>query len=454
MSDPAAARGSTRPTGIEAMARPRRPVAVLAVAIAVTMLITSSPVSTAAASVRSGPQDDARAREAAAASALEESSAEVRAAGAALATVARELPRAQAAVSASRGRMIGARAKAASALDRATQARAAVTRARAEVEAASARVGEQRRDVGNMARRAYQQGRWSGLRALAQAERPQDALVRAQMLRSVLRFGDRSLQRLTDERLALAGQTAGLAALQREAETAREQAADAAEQAEDRVRSAAAAADRVRVLVSQRRDALVAAERLRAQDQREYQAAQAASQALAERIRAAAARQAAARLAAERREAASAAAAPRSAPSGRTPRSGRMLWPSDGPMTSPYGYRTHPIYGDRRLHAGIDIGSGAGADIIAATAGTVLLSYFSESYGNLIVIDHGTIGNAQVSTAYAHQSQRLVQEGQRVSAGEVIGRVGNTGNSAGPHLHFEVREDGDPVDPMTYVDEP
>lgn len=435
------------------MARPRRPVAGVAVAIAVTMSVASSPVSTATALVRSGPQDEARAREAAAATALEESSAEVRAAGVALATVTRELSSARADVSMARGQMIGARAKAASALDRAKQAKETVSRAQAEVEAASERVGEQRRDVGNMARRAYQQGRWSGLRALAQAERPQDALVRAQMLRSVFRFEDRSLQRLTDERLALAGRTAGLAALQRTAEAARELAVEAAEQAEARVRSATAAGERVQALVAQRRDALAAAERLRAQDQREYQAAQAASRELAERIRAAAARQAAAQLAAERRRAA-AAAAPRSTGRGVAPRNGRMVWPSDGPVTSPYGYRTHPIYGDRRLHAGVDIGSGDGAPIVASGGGTVLLSYFSESYGNLTVIDHGTIGGEQITTAYAHQSQRLVQEGQQVDAGELIGRVGNTGNSAGPHLHFEVRRNGDPVDPMKYVDEP
>ena len=131
-----------------------------------------------------------------------------------------------------------------------------------------------------------------------------------------------------------------------------------------------------------------------------------------------------------------------------------MLWPSDGPMTSDYGYRTHPIYGDRRLHAGIDIGSGMGAAVVAATGGTVLLSYYSESYGNLIVVDHGTIDGAQITTAYAHQSERLAQEGEAVAAGEIIGRVGSTGNSTGPHLHFEVRRDGEPVDPMNYVDEP
>lgn len=130
------------------------------------------------------------------------------------------------------------------------------------------------------------------------------------------------------------------------------------------------------------------------------------------------------------------------------------MWPSDGPLTSRYGYRTHPIYGDRRLHAGIDIGSGASAAIVATAAGTVILSYFSSSYGNLVVIDHGTIRGRQITSAYAHQSERLVAEGDIVRAGQLIGRVGSTGNSTGPHLHFEIREDGEPVDPLDYVDEP
>lgn len=414
--------------------------------------------------VQSGPQEDAQAREAAAAAALEESSAEVRAAGVALARVAAELPEAQRSLSTARGRLVGAQAKARSAETRAVQAEAAASAAQAEVDVASAQVDQGRREVGLLGRRAYMQDRWSGLRAVAEADRPQDALERAQMLRSILQFSDRQLTRLTDERLSLATRTADLAALRRAAQTAQADAVGAAQQAEEHVISAAAAAKRVASLVQQRKAALTSAESLRAQDQREYQAAQAASRALAERIRAAAARQAAAQRAAERlaaereRVAAEAseqrdgrrAAEPRSTP----PRNGRMLWPSDGPLTSRYGYRRHPIYGDRRLHAGIDIGSGSGAGIIAAAAGTVLLSYYSASYGNLTVIDHGVINGRQITTAYAHQSQRVVAEGQRVAAGELIGRVGSTGNSTGPHLHFEVREEGEPVDPLKYVDEP
>jgi murein DD-endopeptidase MepM/ murein hydrolase activator NlpD len=128
-----------------------------------------------------------------------------------------------------------------------------------------------------------------------------------------------------------------------------------------------------------------------------------------------------------------------------------MAWPSSGPRTSGYGYRTHPIYGDRRLHTGIDLGPGSGAPIVAALDGTVIARYFSSSYGNLTVIDHGIVGGQPLTTAYAHQSSASVSDGERVRRGQVIGRVGNTGNSTGPHLHFETRVDGDPVDPMRYL---
>jgi murein DD-endopeptidase MepM/ murein hydrolase activator NlpD len=131
-----------------------------------------------------------------------------------------------------------------------------------------------------------------------------------------------------------------------------------------------------------------------------------------------------------------------------------MVWPAPGRLTSRYGNRTHPIYGDQRFHAGIDIGGGAGAPISAADGGTVILAGPSGGYGNLVVISHGTVNGRNLTTAYAHQSTILVREGQGVDRGQQIGRIGNTGASAGPHLHFEVRRDGDPVDPLGHVTPP
>ena len=124
-----------------------------------------------------------------------------------------------------------------------------------------------------------------------------------------------------------------------------------------------------------------------------------------------------------------------------TPSSAGLVWPASGPVTSPFGWR----WG--RMHEGIDIGAGYGAPIHAAAAGTVIYCGWESGYGNLTVIDHG--GN--LATAYGHQSSISVACGQQVSQGQVIGAVGNTGHSTGPHLHFEVRVNGSPVDPLGYL---
>jgi murein DD-endopeptidase MepM/ murein hydrolase activator NlpD len=129
-----------------------------------------------------------------------------------------------------------------------------------------------------------------------------------------------------------------------------------------------------------------------------------------------------------------------SAGSGAAPSSG-FIWPVNGPLTSGFGQR----WG--RLHAGIDIGVGFGTPIRAAAAGTVIYAGWLGGYGNLVVVDHG----GGLSTAYGHQQRIYVGYGQGVAQGDVLGEVGSTGNSTGPHLHFEVRVNGGPVDPLGYL---
>ncbi len=127
--------------------------------------------------------------------------------------------------------------------------------------------------------------------------------------------------------------------------------------------------------------------------------------------------------------------------------SGAMIWPLVGEITSEYGWRTHPIYGDSRYHSGMDIGGDYGDPIVAAAAGTVIYSGWISGYGYAVVIDHG----GGISTLYGHNEALAVAEGQSVSQGQVIAYCGSTGNSTGPHCHFEVREGGEPVDPMGYL---
>ncbi|MDG2991135.1 peptidoglycan DD-metalloendopeptidase family protein [Candidatus Synechococcus calcipolaris G9] len=126
---------------------------------------------------------------------------------------------------------------------------------------------------------------------------------------------------------------------------------------------------------------------------------------------------------------------------------GRLSYPINAPITSNFGWRTHPILGTRRLHNGTDFGADTGTPIRAADAGTVILSGWSGGYGNTVIINHG----GGMTTLYAHASRLLVQEGQTVQQGQVIAEVGSTGLSTGPHLHFEVRINGDPQDPMAYL---
>jgi peptidoglycan DL-endopeptidase CwlO len=124
-----------------------------------------------------------------------------------------------------------------------------------------------------------------------------------------------------------------------------------------------------------------------------------------------------------------------------TPSAAGLIWPVNGPITSPFG----PRWGG--FHPGIDIGVAAGTPIHAATAGTVIWCGWQSGYGNLVVID----AHNGIATAYAHQSRIAVSCNQDVTQGQVIGYVGCTGFCTGPHLHFEVRVNGTPVDPLGYL---
>ena len=132
-----------------------------------------------------------------------------------------------------------------------------------------------------------------------------------------------------------------------------------------------------------------------------------------------------------------------SAPGG----TGQLAWPASGPITSTFGWRVHPIFGDTRFHEGVDIGAPYGAPVFAADAGTVVFAGVMSGFGNVLVVDHGS----GLATAYAHLSAFQVSYGQSVARSQQIANVGCTGYCTGPHLHFEVRVNGSPVDPMPYL---
>lgn len=128
---------------------------------------------------------------------------------------------------------------------------------------------------------------------------------------------------------------------------------------------------------------------------------------------------------------------------------GAMAWPSAAStrVTSPFGYRNHPILKKQKFHSGIDIGAPSGSNVLAANDGTVIFAGWQGGYGNTVMIDHG----GKIVTLYGHNSRLLVGTGDKVTRGQVIAKCGSTGLSTGPHIHFEVRKNGSPVDPMGWV---
>jgi murein DD-endopeptidase MepM/ murein hydrolase activator NlpD len=130
-----------------------------------------------------------------------------------------------------------------------------------------------------------------------------------------------------------------------------------------------------------------------------------------------------------------------------TPGTGQMLLPSDGPVTSTFGWRVHPILGTSKFHNGVDFGAEYGTIIRAADNGVVISAGSTGGYGEAVIIDHGN----DLTSLYGHASQLYVTVGQSVQKGQPIAAVGSTGFSTGPHLHFEVRRAGEPIDPMGFL---
>lgn len=129
------------------------------------------------------------------------------------------------------------------------------------------------------------------------------------------------------------------------------------------------------------------------------------------------------------------------------PSGGKLSWPVRGEISSQFGTRVHPVFKTKIMHTGLDIRAPAGTPVKAAAAGEVLFTGWLRGYGQIVILDHGR----DLSTVYAHLSQIRAGEGKVVKAGEVIGNVGNTGVASGPHLHFEVRVNGEAKNPVSFL---
>jgi murein DD-endopeptidase MepM/ murein hydrolase activator NlpD len=380
---------------------------------------------------------------------LGESSAQVRQAAAALASAQTQLGTAQAHLAQTRGELAAAEV-----LDHQMQAKlvAAVARleaARADLHAGRVKVAEQQRTLGQIVVQNYQTGDPSlmGLSMVLTSQDPTELTGQLNSVKNVIDKESVVLDRLEATRALLTVQ-------ELEVETARAQVA------KER-KAAAKNLARKQALESQAEAAEASVQNLvalRAAAQQEAQKAKAADLAQLrnleqerDRIAAVLKRRADE---ARRRAAATAARAGAVGPvlgdGGPVASTGFLNYPVQGSVTSPFGWRTHPIYGYRSLHDGIDFGAACGTPIRAAADGHVLEEYFQTAWGNRIIIDHGIHDGVSVATISNHLRGYAVRAGASVKRGQIVGYVGTTGWSTGCHLHYTVLQNGTPVNPQNW----
>lgn len=408
-----------------------------------TLLIVVAGVVLVAAPAVASPDDDkARVdRELAAASEdLTTANAKAQKAATDYAAAVGALPAAESAAAEAAGQVVAAEAAARRAQREVDAARAEQAKADAVLAAATTEVEKARGGVAQFVTATYKGGGVALIDSLVTAGSPNELAVRIGYLDKVAESRNDAVEVLVDAR-GVAREQRGVAGL---ASHRAQQAADGAARALERSRQAAAAAaaatERVKGLITQREAAVAVANQERGAVLAKYKELQEESARVAAELRAAAARKPS-----PAGPSAGGAALPAVS-------SGAFLtMPVRGRKTSNFGRRFHPLFHYWRLHNGMDIGAGMGTPIVAAADGEVVRAGYSGGSGNYTCVYHGRRGSDAVSTCYAHQSQILVRSGQQVRRGQLIGRVGSTGNSTGPHLHFEVRLDGNPVDPAKWL---
>ena len=428
---------------------------------------------------------------------LDHSSAALQQAQAQLDNAQAQLDTAQAHLAKTRGELAAAEA-----LDRQMQEKldAAIARleqARAELEAGHVKVAEQERELGRIVVANYQTGDPSlmGLSMVLTSQDPTELTGQLNSVQNVIDKEDATLSRLEATKVLLAVQEQQVEEAKDEVAVRRQAAAENLVKKQELEKQAEAQELQVKNLVTLREEAADKAEEARQADLATLRSLEKEQNRIAEilRKRAEAARRRGAGPAAAphnpprrpggahpgprypgprpRRESAQprrghprgrGAAAARGGGAGGPPAAnnasvgpvhsnGFLDYPVPGNVTSPYGWRTHPIYGYRSLHDGIDIGAGCGTPIRAVASGRVLQMYYQSAWGNRIIIDHGFHKGAGLATISNHLSGYAVHEGEWVQRGQIIGYVGTTGWSTGCHLHFTVMQNGSPVDPMRWL---
>jgi murein DD-endopeptidase MepM/ murein hydrolase activator NlpD len=348
-----------------------------------------------------------------------------------LVSVAADLASASAALAEARTRAEEADRAAEAAGTRLAQAEARRSRAHREALAVGERLEETTRSLGAVASTAYRTGGFEALNVVLGSRTPQELLDNVVGMETVLRADGTVLAALAVDQAELADTGQRLTALiaaeteaREAAESARAEARATREEAEVVEQELAA------IVASTHADVLSATAELDA-DLGRYAAFVDESGLLTDAL-------------------AARAAAAGSVPVGAGVGTGSFVRPGTGALTSAFGYRLHPILGYVKLHTGVDLGRGDGW-VYAADDGVVVQARFQTAYGNMTVVDHGSLGGRGLTTVYAHQATFLVEPGDQVRKGQRIGLIGSTGYSTGPHLHFEVRLDGRPTDPWPSI---
>lgn len=345
-------------------------------------------------------------------------------ANAALEAARTQLPAAQAALSEARTQLAKAQKIEAAAAAAAEQATADSLAAEEAVVEAQALIVAKDGEIGDLARAVYTQGPYAELAAILSAKTPSDFADQLEAIRAVSRSQNKALAEFQAAKAELAlKQVKAEQALAR-SEEKRKAAAKALDEAAALTRKARAAKEKVDALIAARAQALRTADQERDKVKAQYD-----------------------ELKKEQARIRAAAAAANNGGGGRftgQPSDG-LIWPIPGATTSgQVGWRVHPVYGYKSCHTGIDLSGGYGTPILSAAAGRVVLLENGGAYGLHMVIDHGN----NLSTMYAHMSSIAVGSGSVVSQGQVIGYVGSTGFSSGPHLHYEVHVGGIPYNPL------
>ncbi|MBM2618945.1 peptidoglycan DD-metalloendopeptidase family protein [Actinoplanes sp. LDG1-06] len=359
---------------------------------------------------------------------LEHATDVARAAALRLETATAAMPAAQKKVATSRGAVAAAMAASNTANRKAKAARDSYAKVAGRFDEARDKVDAARDRVDEIATASYMGSNIARLNVLVDASGPADMMDRLSIVDQIMRAQQEDVDTLVDARREARTEQdrAGLA--KRAAEEAEADARDRLTAA----RSAQTAAERARQALAQltqtRADALKMANSQRAAVLARYRAAKAEEARIEAALRGYSLKSGDGRYG-----------------------GGRLLMPVMGWKSSNYGWRYDPYYRVWQLHAGMDIAAGGGTPIRAAAAGRVIRASWAGGYGRYTCISHGRISGVGFQTCYGHQSAFLVQEGDYVRRGEVIGLVGTTGASTGNHLHFETRFNGSPRDPVNYL---